>query len=1024
MTHFTESVLEEAVIEYFVSHGFQIRYGLEIAPGEHDAFRQNYQQVLLKSKLQEMLVRINPNLPNEAIEDASRKIINLPLLHPGLEANNRAFHKYLNDGVDIEYCNNEGRIIGDKVWLVDFVHPENNDFLAVNQFTIIENHNNRRPDVIIFLNGIPIGVIELKNPADENATIRKAFQQIQTYKKEIPTLFVYNELVIISDGIECRVGSFTSPWERMMPWRTMDGEDIAPATIPQIEVLIKGIFNRHRLLDLLHHFIVFNEDDGKVVKKVAAYHQFFAVNKALQETIEASSPKGDRRIGIIWHTQGSGKSLTMAFFAGKVIAHPKMRNPTLVILTDRNDLDDQLFGTFSTCKDLIRQTPVQAKDRQNLRELLSVSSGGVVFSTVQKFMPDKGETYPTLSERTNIVVIADEAHRSQYDFIDGFARHMRDALPHASFIGFTGTPIELSDRNTKQVFGDIISVYDVERAIEDKVTVPIYYEARLAKIDLLENERPKVDKEFEDVTEGEEEFIREKLKSKWARLEAMVGAEKRLKQLAEDIVNHFEARLDAMDGKGMIVTMSRRIAVDLFEQIIRLRPQWQSEDDAKGVIKVIMTGSASDPDIWQKHIRNKAGRKDIEKRFKDPSDPMKLVIVRDMWLTGFDVPPLHTMYVDKPMKGHGLMQAIARVNRVFSDKPGGLIVDYLGIAESLKEALAEYTTSGGAGEVALDQEEAVAVMLEKYEIVFDLFNGFNWSLYFKGTAGQKMSVIPQAMEHILAKEKGKERLLQHVTELSKAFALSIPHPEAIRIRDDVGFFQAVRAGLVKTTAHKDGSSYEDLDYAVRQIVSRAVAPQGVVDIFTAAGLPRPDISILSNEFMEGIKNLPQKHLAVELLQKLLNDEIKTKARTNLVLSRSFSDMLKATLQRYQSRSIEAAQVISELIEMAKQFQLANQRGVLLGLNDDELAFYDALSTNDSAKQVLGDKTLSIIAREVLQTVRGNVTIDWTVKESVRANLRRMVKRILRKYGYPPDMQEQATVTVLEQAELLAKDWAD
>jgi type I restriction enzyme R subunit len=1023
MTHFTESILEEAVIEYFIHHGFDFRYGVEIAPGESDAYRQTYQQVLLESELQDSLVRINPNLPHEAIEDAFRKLVNLPLLHPGLEANNQEFHKYLTDGIDIEYRTPDGSIRGDKVWLVDFNHPDSNNFLAVNQFTIIENHNNRRPDVLIFLNGIPIVVIELKNPADENATIKKAYQQIQTYKKEIPALFVYNELVIISDGIECKIGSFTSSWERMMPWRTIDGDEVAPATIPQIEVLIKGIFDKHRLLDLLRHFIVFDEDDGKVVKKVAAYHQYYAVNKALQETIEASSPKGDRRIGIIWHTQGSGKSLTMAFFAGKVILHPKMQNPTLVVLTDRNDLDDQLFGTFATCKDLIRQTPIQAQDRQHLRQLLSVSSGGVVFTTVQKFMPDKGEAYPTLSERRNIVVIADEAHRSQYDFIDGFARHMRDALPNASFVGFTGTPIELTDRNTRQVFGDIISVYDIERAIQDKVTVPIFYEARLAKIDLPENERPKVDREFEDVTEGEEEFIREKLKSKWARLEAMVGAEKRLRQLAEDIVNHFESRLDAMDGKGMIVTMSRRIAVDLYEQIILLRPQWHDDDDGKGVIKIVMTGSASDPDTWQRHIRNKAGRKDIEKRFKDPFDPLKLVIVRDMWLTGFDVPPLHTMYVDKPMKGHGLMQAIARVNRVFRDKPGGLIVDYLGIAESLKEALSEYTTSGGAGEVAIDQGEAVAVMLEKYEIVTDLFSGFDWSLYFSGTPSQKMSVIPQAMEHILAKEEGKERLLQHVMELSKAFALSVPHAEAIRIRDDVGFFQAVRAGLVKTTPHKDGSTIEDLDYAVRQIVSRAVTPQGVVDIFTAAGLPKPDISILSNEFLEGIKNLPQKHLAVELLQKLLNDEIKARAKTNLVLSRSFSDMLKMTLQRYQNRSIEAAQVISELIEMAKQFQKANQRGEQLGLNDDELAFYDALSTNESAKQVLGDKTLSIIAREVLQTVRGNVTIDWTVKESVRANLRRMVKRILRKYGYPPDMQEQATVTVLEQAELLAKDWA-
>ena len=1022
MTHFTESVLEEAVLEYFTHLGFDTRFGLEIAPGEPGALRESYGQVLLEGRLRESLARLNPHLPEEALEDAFHQVFNLPHLHPGLEANNRAFHKALTDGLDVQYRTSDGRLVGDKAWLSDFAHPEQNDFLAVNQFTIVENHSKRRPDVVLFLNGIPFGVIELKNPADETATIRKAYQQIQTYKAEIPTLFVYNELVVISDGVDCRAGSFTSPWERMNPWRTVEGEALAPASVPPVEVLLRGMFEPARLLDLLRHFIVFNEEGGKLLKKVAAYHQFHAVNRALRETIDASSPKGDRRIGVIWHTQGSGKSLTMAFFAGKVILHPAMQNPTLLVITDRNDLDDQLFGTFSACADLVRQVPVQAQDRQHLRGLLSVASGGVVFTTVQKFLPEKGETFPALSSRRNIVVIADEAHRSQYDFIDGFARHMRDALPNASFIGFTGTPVELTDRSTRQVFGEVISVYDIERAIADKVTVPIYYEARLAKIDLPEKERPKVDRDFQEVTEGEEEFVRERLKSKWARLEAMVGAGKRLGQLAADIVTHFEARQGAMEGKGMIVTMSRRIAVDLYDQIIRLRPAWHDPDDKLGKIKVVMTGSASDPAAWQGHIRPRAGRKEIEQRFKDPSDPLQLVIVRDMWLTGFDVPPLHTMYVDKPMKSHGLMQAIARVNRVFRDKPGGLVVDYLGIAEFLKEALAAYTGSGGAGTVAIDQEEAAALMLEKYEILQGLFNGFDWAVYFSGTPARKMAVIPQAMEFILAQEKGKERLLQHVLELSRAFALAVPHPEAMRIRDDVGFFQAVRAGLVKTTPHKEGAALEDLDFAVRQIVSQAVAPQGVMDIFAAAGLPRPDISILSPEFLEGIKNLPQKNLAIELLQKLLNDEIHARARTNLVQSRTFSEMLKESIQRYHSRSIEAAQVITELIEMARQFQQASQRGEQLGLNDDELAFYDALSTNESARQVMGDQSLSIIAREVLQTVRHNVTIDWTVRENVRANLRRLVKRILIKYGYPPDMQERATLTVLEQAELLAKEW--
>jgi type I restriction enzyme, R subunit len=1023
MPHFTESTLEEAVIEYFAGLDYEFRYGLEIAPGEPQAYRANYGQVVLEKPLLEALKRFNANIPPDALDDAVRKILNLPHLHPSLEANNCTFHQYLTNGIDVEYRNSNGEIVGDKVWLVDFNHPQNNNFLAINQFTVVENHHNRRPDVVVFLNGLPINVFELKNPADENATIQKAYQQIQTYKQEIPSLFVYNEIVAISDGIEARAGSFTSPWERMMPWRTIAGEELAPASMPQIEVLVDGVFEKKRLLDLLRHFIVFQEEDGILVKKLAAYHQYHAVNKAVETTIEAASSHGDHRAGVIWHTQGSGKSLTMAFYAGKIILHPLMSNPTLVVLTDRNDLDDQLFGVFAACKDLIRQTPVQAQDRDHLKCLLSVVSGGVIFTTIQKFLPEKGQNYPTLSERRNILVIADEAHRSQYDFIDGFARYLRDALPNASFIGFTGTPIELSDRNTVQVFGNIISRYDIERAIQDKVTVPIYYEARLAKIDLPESERPKLDEGFEEVTEGEENFVREQLKTKWARLEALVGAEKRLRLLAEDIIDHFEARQAAMNGKGMVVVMSRRIAVDLYSQIIQLRPEWHQADDDKGAIKVVMTGSASDPRAWQRHIRNKPGRKEIEKRFKNPSDPLKLVIVRDMWLTGFDVPPLHTMYVDKPMKSHGLMQAIARVNRVFKDKPGGLVVDYLGIAESLKEALADYTTSGGQGEVAIDQVEAVAVMLEKYEIVSGLFVKFDWSVYFHGTPAQRMAVIPHGMEHILSLEKGKERLLQHVTELSKAFALAVPHPESLRIRDDVGFFQAVRAGLVKTTEHKDGVTVDDLDAAVRQLISQAVAPHGVVDIFTAAGLPRPDISILSPEFLEGIKNLPQKHLAVELLQKLLNDEIRTRARTNLVLSRSFSEMLQSSLKRYQNRSIEAAQVIAELIEMAKQFQQASGRGEKLGLDENELAFYDALATNDSAVQVLGDQTLTIIAREVLQTVRKNVTIDWTVKESVRANLRRMVKRVLRQYGYPPDLQEQATRTVLEQAELLAKDWA-
>ena len=1022
MPKFTESLLEEAVLDHLASLGYQILHGPDIAPGEPYAAREDYRQVLLPQRLRAALTRLNPHLPPTALDDAFRQILALPHRHPTTAANNRAFHRLLTDGMDVEYQTASGDIHSDKAWLVDFRNPLRNDFLAVNQFTVLENRANRRPDVMLFLNGLPVGLLELKNPADENADTRKAFHQIQTYKNDLPTLFTYNEITLLSDGIDARAGTFLSSWERYTPWR-----ELAPAQNgsprPPIETLLTGMCAPARLLDLLRHFVVFEEEDGKLHKKLAAYHQYHAVNVALDSTLQATGPRGDRRAGVVWHTQGSGKSLTMVFYAGKVILHSAMRNPTLVVITDRNDLDDQLFGTFAAAKDLLRQTPTQATDREHLRQLLQVASGGVIFTTVQKFLPgQKGERYPRLSERANIVVLADEAHRSQYGFIEGFARHLRDALPNASYIGFTGTPIELGDRNTRQVFGDYISIYDIERAIRDQFTVPIYYEARMARLTLDETERPRVEEDFEEVTEGEEAFVREQLANKWARLEALVGAEKRLRLLAQDIVTHFEQRQEAIAGKGMIVTMSRRIAVDLYNAIIHLRPDWHHLDDDKGTLKVVMTGSASDLESWQAHIRPKVRRKDIENRFKNPNDSLKLVIVRDMWLTGFDVPPLHTMYVDKPMKGHSLMQAIARVNRVFRDKPGGLVVDYLGIAESLKEALAAYTQSGGKGTVAIDQDEAVAVFLEKYEIVCELFRGFEWPKYFHGTPSQRLAVLPAAMEHILMQEEGKQRLLQHVSELSKAFALAVPHPDALQNQDNVGFFQAVRAGFIKTTEHREARTPEDLDHAVQQILSRAIAPEGVLDIFTAAGLPKPDLAILSDEFLDGLRQLPQKNLAVELLQRLLNDEIKTRARVNLVRSRSFLEMLEATLRRYQNRGLEAAQVINELISLAQELRQADQRGEKLQLTAEELAFYDALAANESAVEVLGDETLAIIAREVLRIVRENVTIDWTVKESIRANLRRLVKRVLRHYGYPPDKREQATQTVIQQAELLAGEW--
>jgi type I restriction enzyme, R subunit len=1019
-TSFTESTVEDAALELFADLGYAILHGPDIAPGEMFAERTAYSDVVLVGRLREALKRINPKAPAEAIEEVIRKVVHAD--SPNLVANNRRFHHFLTDGVPVEYKGKD-RVIHDQLQLIDFKNPANNDWVALNQFTVIENRNNRRPDVVLLINGLPLAVFELKNLADENATIRDAFNQFQTYKKDIPSLFPYNELFVISDGIQARVGSLTSGWERFMPWRTISGDSVAAKGSLELEVLIRGIFQKERFLDLIRHFIVFEDTGSSIEKKIAGYHQFHAVNKAVEHTLGAASPKSDRRVGIVWHTQGSGKSLTMVFYAGKIIQHPGMSNPTLVVLTDRNDLDGQLFGTFSACEEVLRQTPDQAQDRDHLKELLKVSSGGVVFTTIQKFLPEaKGERYPLLSDRRNIIVIADEAHRSQYDFIDGFARNLRDALPNASFIGFTATPLEVGDRSTPAVFGDYIDVYDIQRAVEDGATVRIYYEGRLAKLELKAEERPKIDPEFEEVTEEEDVATKTKLKSKWARMEAMVGTPKRIRLIAKDLVKHFQDRQDAMTGKAMIVCMSRRICVDLYNEITNLHPEWHSDDDEKGGIKIVMTGSAADVLEWQPHIRNKPRREFLAKRFKDPNDALKLVIVRDMWLTGFDVPCMHTMYVDKPMQRHGLMQAIARVNRVFKDKPGGLVVDYLGLADQLKKALTDYTESGGKGKPVLDQEEAVGKMLEFYEVCSGIFHGFDYSKFKTGTPLQRNAVIPPAEEYVLKQENGKDRFMKTVSQLSKAFALSVPHDRAIAVRDDVAFFQTVRAALAKTVV-TTGKPQEELDAAVRQIVSRAVASDQVIDIFSAAGLKTPDISILSDEFLAEVKGLPQRNLAFEVLKKLLNDEVKVRSQKNLVQSRLFSQMLEESIRKYQNRSIETAQVIQELIDLAKQMREANKRGEDLGFSDEELAFYDALEVNDSAVKVLGDETLKTIARELVDTVHKNTAIDWTVKESVRAKLRTMVKRILRKYGYPPDKQEKATQTVLEQAELLCKDWA-
>ncbi|MCX6544603.1 MAG: type I restriction endonuclease subunit R [Acidobacteria bacterium] len=1056
MKNFTESVVEDAALAWLEGLGYTVLHGPEIAVGMPGAERgdPNYRDVVLERRLREALVSLNPKLPAEALEDAFRKLTRTDA--PSLVERNRAVHRMLVDGVTVEYRRPDGAIAGAQATILDFDEPDNNDWLAINQFTVAEGQHTRRPDVVLFVNGLPLAVVELKNPADETATIWSAYHQIQTYQAQIPALFATNAALVVSDGVQARIGTLGAGQEWFKPWRTVTGHEDAAAHLPELEVVLGGVFEKSRFLSLVRHFIVFEDaGSGKLTKKIAGYHQFHAVNVAVEETLRAAVPRsaagdlrdkgeywssrrpggdaGDQRVGVVWHTQGSGKSLTMAFYAGRVILHPAMANPTIVVLTDRNDLDDQLFGTFARCHDLLRQPPVQAANRADLRQKLSVASGGVVFTTIQKFFSEEKGGAPSadlqrtaphgvLSTRRNIVVIADEAHRSQYDFIDGFARHMRDALPNASFIGFTGTPIEKTDANTRAVFGDYISVYDIQRAVTDGATVPIYYESRLARIELKESERPKIDPEFEEATEGEEVERKEKLKSRWAQLEAVVGSENRIRLIARDLVEHFENRLAAMDGKAMVVCMSRRIAVELYREIAALRPGWHHEDDERGALKVVMTGSASDPLEWQSHIRNKLRREELANRFRDPNDPFRIVIVRDMWLTGFDAPSLHTMYVDKPMRGHGLMQTIARVNRVFKDKPGGLVVDYLGLADELKQALATYTESGGTGETALDQAEAVAVMLEKYEVCCGLFHGFAWSVWATGTPQARLSVLPAAQEHILAQEDGKNRLLRSVTELSQAFALAVPHAEAMRIRDDVGFFQAVRAVLAKNTPGERKTD-EELEQAIRQIISKAVASDEVVDIFAAAGLKKPDISILSETFLAEVRGMPQRNLAVELLRKLLTGEIKVRSRRNVVQARSFADLLAQAVRKYQNRAIETAQVIEELIALARQMRDASARGEALGLSEDELAFYDALETNDSAVKVLGEPTLTTIARELVTTVRSNVTIDWTIRETVRAHLRVVVKRILRKYGYPPDQQEKATRTVLEQAELLCGDWA-
>lgn len=1050
----TESEIEQIALDILSSDlGYTVLYGTDIAEG--DRKERDYTEVVLQQRLKTAIDKFNPIIPEEAREEAFKKALRTVTI--SLADNNEHFHRMLTEGVDVKFSIGEGKTKTDKVWLIDFKKPNNNEFLAINQFTVVENHNNKRPDIVLFVNGLPLVVIELKNATDETADVKAAYNQLQTYKQLIPSLFNYNTFLLVSDGWFAKAGTLSSDYSRFMEWKTADGITVVDSQRePEMEPMIKGLLNKATLLDVIRHFIVFEKTKEKTIKKIAAYHQYYAVNKAIESTIRAASPpenvaneppnhfglpsvkdqpKGDQRAGVVWHTQGSGKSLSMVFYTGKLVLAEEMNNPTILVLTDRNDLDQQLFETFGNCEQLIRQKPKQAESRDDLKDKLSVASGGVIFTTIQKFLPEtQGAKYPELSSRRNIVVIADEAHRSQYDFIDGFAKNMRDALPNASFIGFTGTPIEKEDKNTQAVFGNYIDVYDIQQAVLDGATVRIYYESRLAKIELSDSDQKVLDQRVEEVTENDELTEKQKRFAKWASKEAVVGSVQRLKQVALDLVTHFEQRLSAADGKGMIVCMSRRICVELQNEIIKLKPHWYDAADDKGKIKVIMTGSASDPLDWQEHIRNKPRRKAIGDRLKDPKDELKLVIVRDMWLTGFDAPCLHTLYIDKPMNGHNLMQAIARVNRVFGDKDGGLVVDYIGIAQDLKKALAIYTENQGKGKLAFDQEEAVAKMLEFYELVVDMFGSFEYRKYFELDPRLKLNFILDAANYLLELKdedgrNGKQRFKDHVTNLSKAFAISVPHPKAFEIRDDLAFFQAIKARFAKFDETQKKQTNEEIETAIRQIVNDAIVSKEVIDVFEAAGIKKPDISILSDEFMAEIQGMPRKNLALELLKRLLNNEIKNRSKTYLIQSKKFSEMLAQAVKRYQSGLIEAAAVIEELIKLAKDIRAADQRGEKLNLRVDELAFYDALADNPKAETILGDDTLKVIAHELVDSVRSNTSIDWQLKESVQAKLRVLVKRILRKYKYPPDDPEtgeyNVSVTkVLDQAELLAEFWTN
>lgn len=1064
MSTLTESKIEEFAIGLFEQLGYSYFYGPDIAPDGICPKRASFEEVVMTENLRSAVYRINPKLSQEVCDEAVSKV--LRIASPDLLANNETFHRMMTEGISVS-VHKDGAERGELVWLVDFDNPQNNDFTVVNQFTVIENNHNKRPDVILFVNGLPLVVIELKNAADENATVQSAFRQIETYKETIPSLFTYNSVVVISDGLEARAGSLSAGFSRMMAWKSADGKAEASHLQSQLEVMIKGMLNPKTLLDIINSFTVFektkteDKDTGiitiKTIKKIAAYHQYYAVNKAVESTMRASginaefiledSPAkyglkdvkeqaiGDHKAGVVWHTQGSGKSLSMVFYVGKIVR--SLNNPTIVVITDRNDLDDQLFGTFADCKQLLRQTPIQADDRESLKNLLRVASGGIIFTTIQKFQPESGNVYETLTERNNVIVIADEAHRTQYGFkaktVDvrneadeligseikyGFAKYLRDALPNATYLGFTGTPIEATDVNTPAVFGNYVDIYDIAQAVEDGATVRIFYESRLAKIELSEEGRKMIEELDEELKTDEFNDV-QMAKAKWTQLEALIGSEARIKNIAKDIIAHFEQRQEVFEGKGMIVTMSRRIAVELYDAIIALRPQWHNDDLTKGAIKVVMTSASSDGTEISKHHTTKEQRRMLADRMKDSDDELKLVIVRDMWLTGFDVPCLHTLYIDKPMQGHNLMQAIARVNRVYKDKPGGLVVDYLGIASDLKKALSFYSDANGKGNPTEQQENAVLLMEEKLEVVQQILEGLDYSHYFTADVSAKLSLILQAEDYILGLEDGKKRFVNEVNSLSKSFAIAIPHEKAMKIKDEVSYFQAVKARLCKFDVTSSGKTDEEIETTIRQVVDKALVSENVVDIFDATGIKKPDISILSEEFLMELKDMEHKNIALEVLKKLLNDEIKVRMNRNIVQGRTLMEMLEDSIRRYHNKVITAVEVIDELIGLSKHIVAQDEASKELGLSEYEYAFYSAVADNESAMELMGKEKLRELAVVLTETIRNNTTIDWEIKENVRAKMRVAVKRLLRKYGYPPDMQMLATDTVIKQAEIIS-----